>query len=868
MHTPTLSTTRPARPHSEPSKRSNRPSVKAAASVFIPDAMIEATLGAPRRPGPDLGAMLARRALYCLTESARTGHAFVFASCDAIATAFATREPLGVLDSEMKRSGMGRSTLEKHRAAFLARVADVAPGGRYRVRRGTGPTPRFYAMDPQVADDLLYRCSNRTLRALLLALRSLSAAAAADQTQVLAITRACIRRSGQSLAGFCRAIREARILGLVDDNRPGDKLDPATIAEGETPRYPPRVIYLTSKVVPLSKGQIVSRPTKTVPGKTGSPANGGQPPLSNPHNGTRSDLSLVLPSVEQVESYPSTTAQQDSAELAEAARHVETGTPPMGTVDPTPQAASVTRRVDSTRLRQGTHRAPDFAAVRAILIEADVPGGSTATDRACEAIADALGTVGELRRLLAGGKLGLDKADRPVNYLAQVCRDEGPAMLARQWPGSFLYQFATARQTTPAAIDQAAKRAAYLASPEGQQAERQKAAVEYVRRVKLAHPYDTNAQRAAAAALRETGLDEAAEAVIHGANAQDDHDRYAALRPAWEWPEFKSAAYAALGAQSAIEWTKALAIKWRGIGDAVLVCPDHTHGKLLAELPALRLDRLATVAADARALPSSDSYSLAKFAQSLHGPNTMLVTLAQQLADDTGHSWTIEIQAPDGTRCARITAHPETPDYAQSRPVQHRPPDSAASAGTATARGERASPRHDGRAGSDQRAEPQGRGGRDDGRGGAADVLAPPPRNRRGNGSGRAAGARDGNGLLAAQDPDRREPLDPTPTGEPDHASSTAHPARDDDRRQDHRAELDRAEPELDELDRLSGGHRLSIQPQHGPIQPHRGPERLGNEPSIGPRNDARRWLAEAAAKGSSTAASVLAALIRKSKPH
>ena len=860
MHTQTIST--PGTPRPQPRKI---PRTAKGASVFIPDAMIEATLGAPRRPGPDLGAMLARRALYVLTESARTGHAFVFASCDAIATAFATREPLGVLDSEMKRSGMGRSTLEKHRGAFLARVADVAPGGRYRVRRGTGPNPRFYALDPQVADDLLYRCSNRTLRTLLLALRSLSAAAAADQTEVLAITRACIRRSGQSLAGFCRAIREARILGLIDDNRAGDKLDPATIAEGETPRYPPRVIYLTSKLVPLSKGQIVSRPTKTVSGKTVIPASGGQPPLSNPHNGTRSDLSLVLPSVEQVESYPSTTAQPDSAELAEAARHVETGTPSTSTSDPTPQAASVTRRVDSTRLRQGTHRSPDFSAVRAILVEADVPGGSTATDRACEAIADALGTVGELRRLLAGGKLGLDKADRPVNYLAQVCRDEGRAILDRQWAGSFLYRFATARQTTPAALDQAAKRAAYLASPEGQQAERQKAAVEYVRRVRLAHPDDTNAQRAAAAALRETGLDEAAAAVIDGANAQDDHARYAAMRPAWEWPEFKSAALAALGAQSAIEWTKALAIKWRGVGDAVLVCPDHTHGKLLAELPALRLDRLATVAADARALPSSDSYSLAKFAQSLHGPNTMLVTLAQQLAADTGHSWTIEIQAPDGTRCARLTANPkENPQHEQSRPIQHRPPDSAASAGTATARGERASPRHDGRAGSDQRAEPQGRGGRDDGRGGAADVLAPPPRNRRGNGSGRAAGARDGNGLLAAQDPDRREPLDPTPTGEPDHASSTAHPARDDDRRQDHRAERELDRAELDRAER--GGHRLSIQPHHVPDRADRARSRA--QPGVGARSDARRWLEEAAAKGSSTAASVLATLNRKTKPH
>lgn len=848
MHTPTLSTTRPTRPHSEPSKRSNRPSVKAAASVFIPDAMIEATLGAPRRPGPDLGAMLARRALYVLTESARTGHAFVFASCDAIATAFATREPLGVLDSEMKRSGMGRSTLEKHRRAFLARVADVAPGGRYRVRRGTGPTPRFYAIDAQVADDLLYRCSNRTLRTLLLALRSLSAAAAADRTEVLAITRACIRRSGQSLAGFCRAIREARILGLIDDNRPGEKLDPQTIAEGEAPRYPPRVIYLTSKLVPLTKGQIVSRPVKTVSGKTASPANGATPPLSNPHNGTRSDLSLSLPSVGKVEVYPSTTAQQDSAELAEAARHVETGAPPMGTVDPTPQAASVTRRVDSTRLRQGTHRSPDFAAVRAILVEADVPGGSTATDRACEAIADALGTVGELRRLIAGGKLGLDKADRPVNYLAQVCRDEGPAMLARAWHGSNLYRFGNDRPPTPraielaaAALDHAAKRDAYLASPEGQQAERQRAAVEYVRRVKVAHPDDTNAQRAAAAALRETGLDEAAEAVIDAANAQDAHARYAAMPAAWaSWPEFKAAALGALPPADAIAETKAIAVKWRGVGDAVLVAPDQAQAEWLAETPPAN-------ARDAAGRPVTAS---------------ILARVAQRLADDSGHTWHFEIQAPDGTRCARITAHPETPDH-EHRPVQHRPPDSAASAGTATARGERASPRHDGRASGDQRPEPQGRGGRDDGRGGAADVLAPPPRNRRGDGPERARAARDSNGLLAAQAPDRREPiLDPTPTGEPNHASSPAHPARDDDRRQDHRAELDRAELDRAEHDQR-GGHRLSIQPHHVPDR-----ARPRDQPGVGARSDARRWLAEAAAKGSSTAASVLAALTRKTKPH
>ena len=93
--------------------------------------------------------------------------------------------------------------------------------------------------------------------------------------------------------------------------------------------------------------------------------------------------------------------------------------------------------------------------VRAVLAECGIPDATNATLHQCFVIADVFATVGELRSFFARGKHALDRAARPVNYLAQVCLDEGAAIRDPEWKGSYLYRIAEADTADDPTADRA-----------------------------------------------------------------------------------------------------------------------------------------------------------------------------------------------------------------------------------------------------------------------------------------------------------------------------------------------------------------------------------------------------------------------------
>lgn len=402
--------------------------------------------------GHDAGARELRLTAYIAIEEAKRGQGSpIQASAAALARVFK-----GATLGGMKRSGMGERALERARAAWLEGACIDCGNGLVRLRRQRGK--RFYSWPIEVLERVVYGASNTALRAFFASARGLSGAAGRGHTEVAVRSRAASARSGQGRTRWCRAARELRILGVIDDNRPAT-LEPRLVdtPSGPAMRLPVRKVKLSSAAVPLraaaivwpgeargSRAQAVENRAQAVENTEAPPAIPVEfgPAESDPEQIAPAHLPLVGELVSG-ESCPRPVGGAGKAGevRGEAPRVVSDGGASSDGEASEPahvaassssrsSGASSQRRADSPsrrlKLRPGE--------VRAVLREFGVVGARDASETACLHIARAVGSVAVLRRVLeACGESLRRHASFGASYLARACQVEGAKVRRDGW---------------------------------------------------------------------------------------------------------------------------------------------------------------------------------------------------------------------------------------------------------------------------------------------------------------------------------------------------------------------------------------------------------------------------------------------------
>lgn len=618
-----------------------------AASVAIGAAVVHlmrqahgrARPGGGRQGGPDADVVLGRMVLWTAIEEARTGCRWVHASAERMAADFAARKEAAIVRKLIRRAdgtdrradgtdrperiGMSARSLQRQRARFLETFADVTKDGRYKLKRprtANGQNGGVHYLTMEQAEQLLFETTPAAFRAAVAALPILSIGRTRGTQSVELTGSQLAAHTKQSRSQATKGLRGARIAGLILDNYPGKKItktpDPERPGRYKA-RHPARVVYLTSPIVPLTRGQIRSY----TPAPTG-PANSGEMTLRDMPNEARCLRGSPLryePEIRQ----PAEPAADEGASGAIAPAGSSGMTPetqpsahgPRDGFADADHAATVT---DGAALTKWT--------VAAVLRAAGVPGKCSTKN--AQQIAAACYTAGTLRRILRDEAEGLRWSSTPIPWLAAILHAEGEAVRDPKWPGSSYRRQMHAKRTTPAAI----AKAQWADSPEGQEAARRERARMAAQFIASQHGHDPAALQSAAAGLAESGQLEAAEAVRHRAAEVIAEQADAAARSKWAqmpplatWP-------AGAAASHAVEpdaWEhrasfSALHVRWRGVGEAVIVGADETHTLLSHERYGQRL--------------------------------------AAALAQQTGHGWRLIFEAPDGTRIGAAEAAGGTRD--------------------------------------------------------------------------------------------------------------------------------------------------------------------------------------------------------------
>lgn len=599
------------------------------ADVILPAGLLQAMIVARRQKGAgaDEVAILLRWALWVAVRIAQTGAPLVKAGPDEVGRDFFGRDNPGwaatsKVPLERRRSGMSAKTLSRHRARFISEVAITTKdaSGRYKLRR----SPTFHAIPMAVALKLLYSASNGALRVAFGLLPVLSKVRHNGRAVKVKVTaRTSSRGTGQAPTNFCRGVRELRILGLIYEvKRPGREaltLGPPSKTCKSGWRRPAREVLLASPLVPLGKGQIHTAVAVR--------SDGGQSCTSDEAEPVMPDTKpLLVQNVFDVDPTqpcgtqhnaerpgPSPSAPTPHEDFFDGARMDNSAVRPVGAASPA-DACRVLQPDDAGRL--------DRTAVPGLFALEGLPLPSR---RSCKALATALGTVGALRRVLRTERQALtEHAEDPGAYLASIARAEGAAMAARDWPGSYYLRKRRAELTTPAAV------------AESERSSQRRTALALVL---TNHGDDPGAVAAVGRAMLEAGDAGAAEGVMHHAEWLAEQARYRAMPNAAErWPAFK-AAWADIvrrGEVSAYEaraWLSALALRWRGEGEAVLVAPDDGHGESLA-------------AGDGGAVG-------------------VLAAFVAALARGDGQTWRLVLEGPGGTKCGEAMCAPPAVEQAQ-----------------------------------------------------------------------------------------------------------------------------------------------------------------------------------------------------------
>lgn len=398
-------------------------------SVIVPAELLDGLATARHPAGPDAAARELRLTLWLALMEARQGRrGGVHASSADIARAF-----LGAHLGGMERPGMGERSLERCRAAWVERACVDLGRGRLRLKtRAELGARAFYGWDPAVVERVIYWCSNAALRVFCASAKPMAGAQAHGRESIVVRSRAGSGRSKQGRAQWCDGMRELRILGLQEDNRPGAQKPEVRFAEDGTKVYrkPARVVKVSSLLTPAARDRLVW---------------------------TGDTIKPVKPEPEQSsgQGSESSTPRETGKQPAERERAGEGGA--FGAVG-LDGARSETRAVSeqsSQVQRQSSGRGAKITTgeTRRILRESGVRGADDAADGTVKAIADAVRTEDVLRRVLAVEARTLATyAVQPVKYLAGVCRGEGAKIRRPGWAGSY----ATRDAHRPAEVEAAA----------------------------------------------------------------------------------------------------------------------------------------------------------------------------------------------------------------------------------------------------------------------------------------------------------------------------------------------------------------------------------------------------------------------------
>lgn len=580
-----------------------------------------------RRGRPDVPMVIARALVAVAAMSAETGHEWIDAGPTAIARWYAQRTPTF---GGMKAAGMSVRNISRHWpdiARYLRRAAD---GRRVALRR----TRRFHALEPAALERAVCHLTSPALRMVL---GSLDAWAAGRDAATLTVSaQVGAGRTGQSPSRWCRAVREARIAGLVTDTRPARRI---TRRPDGTVRHPTRqIIPARTALVPLARDAIRwhgpdprhTSPTPDGPRQMEHEAKG--------HSELRGDHAArsAAPQVAEAPRDPAHAPGPERTagpELTADASSEPTSSPP------SPEATTAREATSATDHGQWLKGARGRIAVRRHLVARELPGADTASNSAIDDIKAAVGTLAVLDRVL--GKLAADLANarRPTAYLAEVCRGERQAIRSLDWrPRSARADGDEAELVTDLdravdlpALDRLADEPAELVS--------------YARAIR---------ERAAGHDAIADALERRADELARVRLERDAMERATATAAAWPaWQAVRTAARRELtGARrlAAAELADgAIGVRWRGADEAVLVTPN---------MPEPMTELAEAVARDTAELA------------------------AEALAQHTGTPYRVTLETADGRRLSSA-AHPRSPNHAPTRhprpgPERHdHPPDAA-----------------------------------------------------------------------------------------------------------------------------------------------------------------------------------------------
>lgn len=415
-------------------------------SVILEAAYVDERSTGKHPAGHDAGARELRLTAWLAIEEAKRGQGSpVMASAAALARGFK-----GATLGGMKRAGMGERALERARASWVESACVDCGNGLVRLRRSRGE--RFYCWPLEVLERVVYGASNTALRAFFASARGLSGAAARGHGEVAVRSRAASGRSSQGRTRWCRAVRELRILGVLEDNRPATR--EARLVDtpnGPAMRLPVRKVKLSSLAVPLRPGAIVW-PGEARKARGQAVENMGGAPSSCVQSGpAQSDPEQIAPAplaslgeLDGVASCPAPVGGAGEAVglLAETRRSAAGGAASEDSEASEPaqvapvvhsksrEGASSQRRtsVPSRRLKLNP------GEVRALLREFGLRDARESSDTVCVAIGRACGSLEVVRRILSQCADELNRTRlMPVAYLAGACAKEGPAVRRSGW---------------------------------------------------------------------------------------------------------------------------------------------------------------------------------------------------------------------------------------------------------------------------------------------------------------------------------------------------------------------------------------------------------------------------------------------------
>lgn len=595
MDAPTIDTTSP------PTQLDPFRSVKVSA-----DAIDELVTRRHRRCGPDADGIVLRALVWIALESAETGHQYVEASPLAIERAYQRR---GATCGGMTRHGMDARTLRRHWPRIASYLV-ISATGKVRLKR----TRRFHAWSAATAAKMVYDCTTPTFRALMGASTPWSAARARKRRRVSAPASVVAVRTGQGPSRHCVAMRLARIGELVDDSRPGRKFTDATRT-----RHPSRQVYLdTSPAVPLA-GELIRWTGATRPPVTVQRTRRRRDDQDGQGSGSEAPSALMGHALSDM--VPSAKQGQVEPHAARAGASVEGATPAganappeletCSDADPTkpemtssstsapPAPSPTSSRASVTDAGLQTLGDRGRAAVRRELTAAKLDGQG-ASARSIHAIAQAVGTIGNLRQLVTSEAAQLEAADRPIAWLAHICRAEGAAVRAHDFRSRARRSAEDPERAARAGREEAAaaQRAAVVEAQHRQA---------WCHRLAREAGDDPAKMLAAARALRDeamlagdalaldtaAALERQSDGVIRHRRALERMDAaraVAATWPPWEAvrraaaavPEPRNGARSHPDARAAACVRELAGVRWHAIGDAVVMldatAPSPTPG--------------------------------------------------------------------------------------------------------------------------------------------------------------------------------------------------------------------------------------------------------------------------------------------------